>query len=224
MNKVSIMCCLFFLFLSFFSSQITAQTREISEQEFKKVGDLAYQKTNAENYRKKLKSQHFHNINDQVPYFQRNVTIERATNGFYEISEDKRGDKIERTETVEINNRKYLRKNNGQWKDITNPKANEFRGGFITGEVVKNKENAQRKYLGKQMLNGQTVDLYEQKITRNYENVEGLSVNEEKIWIDQNGRYLKTETKSRIGDKHIFLMTVEYEYDASIKISAPQIK
>jgi ribosome-associated protein YbcJ (S4-like RNA binding protein) len=218
------MWCLFFLSLSFFSSQIPAQTREISEQEFKKVKDLAYQNTNAENYRKKLKSQHFHNISDQAPYFQRNVTTDHTTNGFYEILEDKRGDKIERTETIEINNRKYLRKNNGQWKDITDPKANEFRGGIITGEIVVNKENAERKYLGKQMLNGQTVDLYEQKITRKYEDMEGLSVNEEKIWIDQNGRYLKTETKSRIGDKHIFQMTVEYEYDASIRISAPKIK
>lgn len=74
------------------------------------------------------------------------------------------------------------------------------------------------------MINGQTVDVYEQKITRKYENIKGLSVNEEKIWIDQRGRYLKTETKSRIGDEHIFQMIVEYEFDPKINVSAPKIK
>ena len=222
MNKVLTICGLLFLLLGQFSQGL-AQTREISEQEFKKVQDSAYQKTSAESYRTKLESQHFYHISDKEPYFQRSVTTERPANGYYEILEDKRGKEVERTETIKINNRKFLRKNNGKWEDITKPKAGGF-GGFMTGEVIKNKETIERRYLGKETVNGQTVDVYEQKITRDYENIKGLSINEEKIWIDQKGRYLKTETKSRIGDKHIFQMTVEYEYDPKIKITAPKIK
>lgn len=222
MNKVLTICGLLFLLLYQFSSQILAQTREISEQDFKKVEDLAYQKTSAENYRKKLKSQHFHHISDKESYFQRNVTTEHAANGYYEILEDKRGEEVKRTETIEINNRKYLRENNGKWKDITKSEAGGFGGG--SGSEIKNEKTAEHRYLGKQMVNGQTVDVYEQKITRKYENIEGLSVNEKKIWIDQKGRYLKTETKTRIGDRNIFQMTVEYEYDPGIKISVPKIK
>jgi hypothetical protein len=225
MNKVLALCFLLFLLLCQFSSQILAQTRGINEQEFNKVKDSAYQKTSAENYRKKLKSQHYHHISDKEPYFQRNVTTELAAKDYHEILEDVRVDEVKRSETIEINNRKYLRENNGKWKDITKPEAGGLGGVFtVTGEVVKNEETAEHRYLGKQMVNGQRVDVYEQKITRKYENIAGLSVNEEKIWIDQKGRYLKTETKTRIGDKHIFQMIVEYEYDPSIRITAPKIK
>jgi hypothetical protein len=222
MNKILRMCGLVFFLLCQFSSQILAQTREINEQEFNKVKDSAYQKTSAENYRKKLKSQHFHHISDKQPYFQRNVTTERAAKGYYEILEDIRGEEVKRTEMIEINNRKYLRENNGKWKDITKPEAGGFGGGFASAGEIKNEKTPEHRYLGKQTVNGQTVDAYEQKITRKYENIEGLSVNEEKIWIDQKGRYLKTETKTRIGDRNIFQMTVEY--DPSIKITAPKIK
>lgn len=221
MNKVLTICGLLFLLLWQFSSQGFAQTREISEQEFKKVEDSAYQKTSAESYRKVLKSQHFHHISDKEPYFQRNVTTERTANGYYEILEDTKGKEIERTETIEINKRKYLKKNNGKWEDITD-KAGRF-DSFIGGEI-KNEKTVESKYLGKETLNGQTVDVYEQKTTRKYEDRDDLSVYEEKIRIDQKGRYLKTETKSRIGDKYIFQMTVEYEYDPGIKITAPKIK
>lgn len=138
-----------FLFFCCFSLQTLAQTREISEQEFRKVKDLTYQKTSEENHRKKLKSQHFHHISDKEPYFQRNVTTEHAANAFYEILEDKKGEKIERTETIEINNRKYLRKNIGGWKDVTEPREGGFSGGLITGEIIKNNENAEHRYLGK---------------------------------------------------------------------------
>ena len=214
------MCGLLFLLLCQFS-QVFAQTREISEQEFKKVEDSAYQKSSAENRRSILNSKHFHHINDKEPYFQRNVTTERTANGYYEVLEDTKGKEIERTETIEINKRKYLKKNNGNWEDITESKTGRF--GVLTGEI-KNEKTVEGRYLGKQTLNGQTVDVYEQKTTRKYEDRDDLSVYEEKIWIDQKGRCLKTETKSRIGDKHIFQMTVEYEYDPNIKIIAPKIK
>lgn len=222
MNKTLPMCGLLLLLLCQFSSQIFAQILEISEQEFNKVKDSAYQKTSQENHRKILKSEHFHHISDKEPYFQRSVTTETTANGYYEILEDKRGEEIKRTETIEINNRKYLRENSGKWKDITEPKTGSF--GVRTAKATKHEETAEFKYLGKQTVNGQIVDVYEQKITRKYEDIPGLSVNEEKIWIDQKRRYLKTETKSRIGDEHIFQMTVEYEYDPSIKITAPRTK
>jgi hypothetical protein len=221
MNKVLTICGLLFFLLCQFSSQIPAQTREISEQEFNKVKDSAYQKTSQTSHRTILKSHHFHHISDKEPYFQRSVTTEHTANGYYKILEDKRGKEVERTETIEINNRKYLRANNGKWEDVTESKTSRFGG---TGIEIKHEETAERRYLGKQLVNGQTVDVYEQKITRKYEDRDDLSVNEEKIWLDQKGRYLKTETKSRIGDKHIFQMTVEYEYDPSIKITAPKIK
>jgi hypothetical protein len=217
------MWSMFFLLLCLFSPQILAQTREINEQEYETVEDSAFQKTRAEKYRKKLKSQHFQNISDKEPYFQRTVTTESTPNGYYEILEDKRGAESERTETIEINNRKYLRKNNGKWNDITKPKAGNS-GGFRLGEAIKHEKTAEYRYLGKQTVNGQTGDVYEQKITRKYENRIGLSINEEKIWIDSKGRYLKTETKSRVGDKHILQITIDYEYDPSIKIVAPKIK
>lgn len=194
----------------------------MSEQEFKKIQDSAYQKTNAESYRTILKSQHFKHITDKGPFFQRSVITERTTDGYYEILEDKRGEKIERTETIEINNRKYVKKNNGKWEDVTPPPQTEsFGGGFSTGGVIKNDKKTEQRYLGKTTVNSKTVDPYEQTITRQYENSPGLSIKEEKIWIDQKGRYLQTEIKSRMGDKNVFHMTVEYEYDPSIKITAP---
>ena len=214
------MCGLFFFLLCHFSSNVLAQTREISDQEFKKAKDSAYQKTSAENYRTTLKSQHFYNISDKEPYFQRNVITEHTKNGYHEILEDIRGSKIERSETIEIKKRKYLKKSNGKWKDITD----EVSGGLFSATVIENKETTEQRYLGKQTIKGQAVDVYEQKITRKYEDSEGLSVNEEKIWIDQKGRFIMTETKSRIGDKNIFQMTVVYEYDPRIKIAAPKIK
>lgn len=224
MNKILPICGLLFVLLCQFTLQISAQTREISIEEFGKVKDSAYRKTNAENYRKNLKSRHFHHITDKAPYFQRNVTTEHTANGYYEILEDIRGEEFERTETIEINNRKYSRKNAGDWKDITKPEAGGFGSGFSVGGEIKNEQTAERRYLGKETVNGQTVDVYEQKIKRKYENIEGLSVNEEKIWTDQKGRYLKTETKTRIDDRNIFQMTVEYKYIPGIKIIAPKTK
>ena len=223
MNKISTICGLLFFLLCYFSVQTQAQTRKISEEQFNEIEKSAYQKTSAENYRKKLKSQHFHRITDKEPYFQRNVTTERAGTDFYEILEDTRGKEVKRTERIEINNRKYLKENNSAWKDVTAPENSGFGGGFI-GKAIEEEKTSEQSYLGKQTINGQAVDVYEQKITRKYESNIGLSISEEKIWIDQKGRYIKTETKSRIGDEHIFQMTVEYEYAPNIRITAPKIK
>jgi hypothetical protein len=140
----------------------------------------------------------------------------------YTIFERKTDKGVIREEQISVGQKKYIKQMDGSWREI--PFENRVVGGSaIAAESIENEQNIEYFYKGKKNISNQMADLYEEKTTRKYKNLNLETVLIKRYWFDQNGMFLKNETESKVNNKVNYLMILEYEYDPNIKIVAPKI-
>lgn len=130
---------------------------------------------------------------------------------------------VTKSETIYIENKKYTRKNEGEWKEeLIKPKVSTQSERKI--EV----ESNEYKYLGQETINTQATEIYvhiaKHKINNEKTSKNSSSTYTTKYWFDKNGLLHKMESEVEIITgmmKSSSKRTYFYEYDPTIKIEAP---
>ncbi len=130
---------------------------------------------------------------------------------------------ITKSETIYIENKKYVRKNDGEWKEeLIKPKVSTQSERKI--EV----ESNEYKYLGQETINAQPTEIYVHVAKHKFKNEKtsrtSNSIYTTKYWLDKNGLLHKMESQAEISDgimNSSSKRTYFYEYDPTIKIEAP---
>lgn len=214
-------------FILFASFHVFAQDKEMTEQEFINLKNTATEKLKTKTYRVKMVGEGYKNVNDSRPsQFTSQITeyaVPDRSHSIYEIKTDQR---IFREETISIGQKKYIRRNNENWKELA-PELNERGSGVgIKSAVVNHEKNVEYKYKGKKNISKQESDLYEVTTTRKYKtpNYEATNITTERYWFNKEGLFLKTETEFKYNNQKITSHIIwVYEYDPNIKIETPKI-
>lgn len=204
---------------------VVAQKREITEKEFdsieSKAGKLSYTGT----HRRRMVSFHYEKEAPSVPSREISEVSEESADGrTRSLRIDKGRDRTAETERIRIGAVEYIRTKDKPWARVDN-KSENGRGFGTWGDVPLNQKEYKFFFVGKVELNGQDVELYESRKFRNYQ----LSPNQnhaytmlDRIWVRDDGRYLKRHSQTIESDGRIsFDMVLTYEYPAEIKIEAP---
>ena len=219
---MKIIWILLLIFIGFIS--IFGQDKTISESEFRVVFDKWNQLSKQKTYRVKVIAES--QLNGNVSNFR-----EESYNEFVPpdrrryVSELKTPTLSNRVETIYIGEKKYTRKNLGEWKEVkVEEKSQRKKDKIIIAEQI------EYKYIGKESLEGQKANVYEQlvkhKITNEKQATESFSTIKMKYWFGESGLLLKMEMETEITSgimKSFSRRTWNYEYDPNIKIEAPII-
>lgn len=137
------------------------------------------------------------------------------------IHTETEGDRVRRTEEINIGKTKYCRRENGPWENVSASCIGGGVGGIsntlsfrYSKETIKpNKEDVQlfRQYITYKDTYSKTKD------------TEGLSYYETKYWLSKDGLLITEEFRYGLIDSNtVKRITVDtYEYDPNIKIEAP---
>lgn len=213
------------IFCSFLS--IHAQGKTVSEQELTALINNANKKLSESNYRSISNSKSFKRSSDKTfNQFVTNVVEYISPDHRHTIYEFKSKEMNSRLETISIGQKKYVKRNSEDWKEIA-ASENEFgfggQTGNIDGEVL-----IERKYKGSEILKNQNAELYEIATTRKYNlpNFKYVYTVTERLWFAKNGTFLKKESETREDNGKItYYDILEYEYNPkNLKIEAPIIK
>lgn len=142
----------------------------------------------------------------------------------HSVREYKSAAKNVKREYIKVGEKMYFRENDGQWNQVSNPN-NAPQPSLKTLE-----EEAKYSFLGKEMLNNQSVSVYQRTKTSKKMDVstneEIQSVETVKYWLDDKGMILKRESEKenrRGGKTFNFKTTALFDYDKNIEIITPQI-
>lgn len=203
-----------------------AQEAKITEKKFESLKNDAYSQLKDKNYRVKMTSESYKSTADSSPYYFINEVNEYLSpDRSHNFSERKTPEKITRSETITIGQKKYVRFDNEKWKQAESTQVNSGgTGGYVIGKKLDKSEKVEYKYQGKKNINNQKADLYEQK-TKTIYNLQGreyITVITEKYWFSEKGSFLKRESSTEESDGKVTSHTVwDYEYDPTIKIKPP---
>lgn len=147
-----------------------------------------------------------------------------GTDKRHSVREYKSAAKNVKREYIKFGEKTYFRENDGQWTQSRN-ENNPSQGNLKTLS-----EESQYQFLGKEMLNNQSVSVYRRMRTATRidvsNNEEIQSTETVKYWFDANGMLLKRESEreNRRGGKVFNFKTVAtFDYDGNIQIVAPQV-
>ena len=215
-----------FLLVTASVSAVFAQTREITEEEFRRVdaqaGKLAY----AGQYRSTMASRHFEK-GLSTPSLEISELFERAGADKWRslrIEKDSRGRR--ETESITIDRFVYSRSTGNPWVKKTVEESKQATGTFsVKGDVVKSQEKFTFSSLGQKSVNSEAFEVFESRKNRRYE----LGPNQyyeytiiEQLWIDAKGRFAKRSSQNVDADGRLSIDTVwTYEYPAELQIKAP---
>ncbi len=209
-----------------------AQEKTVSEQDITNLKDTAYEKLKDKVYRVTMTSEGYMNAKDSSPnQFVKEITEYISPDRRHSIYERKTGETTFREETISIGQKKYVRRDNGNWKELSligNSAGNGTGSGsgFKTA-IIDNEKTVECKYKGKETIKNQKADLYVLTTTRRYNspNFKSTTVITEKFWLDKDGIFLKRESETKLDYKKVISHIVwEYQYDPNIKIEAPRIE
>ena len=203
-----------------------AQERAATEQELNALEKNAYEKLKGKTYRITMVSRHYKNAGDSSPYYFANEVSEYvAPDRKRDVREVTNEKGANRTETISIGQRKYIKQNNESWKELKSSSDRSF-GGF-TGKTLNHETKVEVKYRGKTAVKNQNADLYEITKIRSYDDPKfrSTTVSTDRFWFNKDGMFLKRENESNVDNvKFIVNIVWEYEYDPNIKIEAPIVK
>lgn len=219
---MKIICGFLLIFIGFIN--IFAQDKAISESEFKIVHNKWIQLSKQQTYR----------INRTIESQLNGKPSNHTEESYFEyvppdrrryVSEIKTQRLNTKTETIQIGEKKYTRKDFGEWKEVeVKEKSQSKRSYKITDE------QREYRYIGKESLDNQKADVYERlikhKIIDDKSQKESFSTIKEKYWFGENGLLLKMQMETEIvsGIMRSFSRRVwTYEYDPNIKIEVPII-
>ena len=198
------------------------QVKTISENEFKAIYDKWSLLSKNETYRIKMTSES--KLNGSPSNHNQQSINEYAPpdkKRFVSILKTPRlNTKIE---TIHIGEKKYTRKDDGEWREVTtkaNAPSKNDRIIFV--------ESNEYKYLGREIINGQKAEVYERitkhRINNEKTSSESYSTIKTKYWFDKNGLLLKMMNEMELISGIMTSVSTniyDYEYDPKIKIEAP---
>jgi len=210
---------------------IFAQEKMVSEQEITNLRNNAYEKLKNKTYRVIMTSEGYVNAKDSSPnQFVKGITEYISPDRLHSIYERKTGETTFREEAISIGQKKYVKQDNENWKELL-PLGNSAGNatgigsgsGFKTA-IIDNEKTVEYKYKGKETIKNQKADLYVVTTMRKYNspNFKSTTVITEKFWLDKDGVFLKRESETKLNYKKVINHILwEYEYDPNIKIEAP---
>ena len=206
-----------------------AQEKIISEQELNNLKANAYKKLEGKTYRVTMISKIYRNDSDSSPYYiSKDVSEYISPDRSRGVNETTNEKGTTRTETISINQKRYIRKNNEDWEEY---KPSKSVRSTVQGDRVdmSNKTTIEAKYKGQTKINNQSADLYEIQTTSEFMSANGRTNNVyisiERFWFNKDGLILKREFEAKPeSGQNISQTTWEYDYNPKIKIEAPIIK
>ena len=212
------------LLVTLVTISISAQPREITKEEFDAMEKAARAKLNGATYRvrvtakpdpRSVKSEYgglISEISEQVSTDRRRVVR------VWQLSDGTR-----KEETVEGGDRKFIRKNDGVWEDVSKRDPTRYSG--FGSAIDDQKVIATYRNLGVDPVRDIHAELIEEMIYREYvvENRKMAFGYVNRLWISKDGRLMKSEWKNSGSDGLVKSYRVsEYEYDPNIKIELPK--
>jgi hypothetical protein len=218
---MKIISALAFIFIGF--TTIFGQAKIVEENDFNILFNKWKQESKQKTYRVRTVSESEINGNpssrSEESYFEYAPPDKRKF-----VTELKTPTFNTKIETIQIGEKKYTRKDLGDWKESI---AVEEK----TPPKGKNKitvETDEFKYIGQEKVNGQNAEIYERntkhKITSEKNSNESLPTMKVKYSFNKDRLLLKIEMETEIVSgitKSFSLRTSTYEYDLNIKIEAP---
>lgn len=134
----------------------------------------------------------------------------------------------ERVEHISIGERRFVRRNGGEWEILTPSGGGMGSGiGNGSGDIPQTETTTVRTLTKNVIVNDQKTDWYKSVVsvkfifpTRTYTNIYT-----ESYWFDADGRMIRSASESKYGDtKTVSRQTESYEYNPNLKIEAPIIK
>ncbi len=212
-------------FISICFVNIFGQIKTINKDEFITVFDKWKQYSEQKTYRVKTVSESEINGNpssrSEESYFEYAPPDKQKF-----VSELKTPTFNAKIETIQIGEKKYTRKDSGEWKEVTIEKKTPPKGNI---KIIV--EADEYRYIGQEIVSGQNAEIYQRntkhKITSEKNSAESFSTIKAKYWFNKNGLILKIETETEVVapiSKSFSRRTSIYEYDPNFKIEAPIIK
>lgn len=139
------------------------------------------------------------------------------------VSENESVEGVKRYEFIRIGDKRFVRENNGEWKEESgNGRGSGNGAGAGIDAVIE--RTVERRVKKGETVNNQTADLYEIVTVTKYIYPNKTITNswKQSYWIDKNGLFVRTEDEFQNGEANTISRTVrDYEYDSNIKIEAP---
>ena len=206
---------------SYVSGQVKTNENVIKESEFNEVLSKATENLKGKTYRLTKTEEDFNNRNASSESVTINILEIVPPNKRREVEEVKSPSKNTRIERIWDGKNLYEKENDGEWKKYSG-------GGGLSYDIATGKITTTYKYVGKESLNGKTVNVYEMESHRIANKLTRTSqyqveyVVKTKYWISEDGYFLKTLKESdAVGAEWLRRETEIYEYDPNIKIEAP---
>jgi len=212
------------LFVLFGSVSAWSQERVLSEEEFDRITVAANSASYVAPYRITMRSEHFERSRG-------NQSIMSVTETSEAQSEDRRrilritieAGITRKVENITVSSDSFERIDDGPWKRLekNGGSANRF---TVVGDIPLRKTEFTFRYLGKDLVNSISADLYESRKFREYE---GSSFHRAytvvtRFWVHSNGKFLKKDSETFEADGSLsFRMSTYYEYPAKIRIEPP---
>lgn len=214
--------CLMLVLLSF--AGVFAQEKTITESEFNAIYDKAKEKRESNPYRMTTT---FKNTVEGKPESANSGTVVMEsvspTMSRIVLKTNFESESKER-ERVKVNDKIYTREDGAAWKQEST--ENRTPVNRTSGENT----NAEYKFIGSEMLNGQKAAVYQKtesrKRIRERDKAEINSDINTKYWFGENGDLMKVERTAtvHIGDEIIHSsFNRTFEFDPNIKIETPKI-
>ncbi len=210
-------------FISICFVSIFGQAKTVSKDEITTIFDKWKQQSKQKTYRIKTVSEF--GVNG-ISNKSEDLSEYEPTDKQRFVSELKTPRLTTKIETIRIGEKKYTRKNSGEWKEVAIEKKTLPKGN---NKIVV--EADEYRYIGQETVSGQNTEVYERntkhKITSEKSSKESFSTIKVKYWFNKDGLMLKTEMETEIVSgiaKSFSRRTSIYEYDPNIKIEAPIIK
>lgn len=218
---MKIILALAFIFICFVN--IFGQAKTVSKDEITTVFDKWKQYSKQKTYRIKTVSEFGVNgISNKSEDLSEYVPADKQRF----VSELKTPTLTTKIETIRIGEKKYTRKDSGEWKEVTIEKKTPPKGNI---KIIV--EADEYRYIGQEIVSGQNAEIYQRntkhKITSEKNSAESFSTIKAKYWFNKNGLILKIETETEVVapiSKSFSRRTSIYEYDPNFKIEAPIIK
>lgn len=203
------------------SKEKTADEHIIEENKFKELLVKTAANLEGKTYR----------LTETIEYLSdRDANVESVTTKILEIIPPDKWRKVEEAKSPTTNTRMeriwdgknlYVKENDGEWK--------KYLGGDSgSGDFTSGRTTTTYKFVGREILNNKTADVYESESHRIANKMTQTSqyrveyVTKTKYWISGDVLLLKMiKTSEIVGSKALSRETAIYEYDSTFKIEAP---
>jgi len=199
------------ILIFFAASILSAQQKSDDSKEFDVIYRKSFELRREKPNRIKTTSETFDN--DGVTLKEKYVSVNEAIppDRSYYSSTSEVNSVTKKSESIKIGEKRFVRRDGGEWK------IDDSKG--IYGVGAEGRKSV--KLIEKTTFNNQTVNVYEVK-GNDSSSLDGDSDFTAKYWFNEAGLLLKEESENIFADKIVRRVSI-YEFDANIKIEAPNL-